>query len=154
MDFDEIRLDAGGTAFFYGNERLLANHKIGVLASRKCPAATILEAHNRFKELAAENRTIVSGFHSPLEQECLRLLLRDGGNIVFCVARGLEKMRIKKEWRNAIEEDRMLIVSQCKPSIDHITKEQTKQRNRLVVQISDELYTPYVQPGGSLAELL
>ncbi len=127
-----------------GNVGLLQEYKIGLLASRKCPAAKILEAHERFKQFAAEGRTIVSGFHSPLEQECLRLMLRDGRRIIFCAARGIGTMRIKREWRPALDEGWLLFVSTFNPKISHITKEKTHKRNTLVVQLADELYTPSI----------
>jgi len=144
----------GDTVSAIGNPVILQAHKIGVLSSRKCPAARILEAHERFKQFAAEDRTVVSGFHSPLERECLRLMLRDGGKIIICLARGLGTMRIKKEWRPAVGEGRLLLISQFKPEIRHITKEQTLKRNQLVISLADELYTPYVANGGELSRLL
>ncbi len=152
-DLQNIEL-AGAQFTAIGNADLLNGHKIGLLCSRRCPALTILEAHERFKHFASVGMTVVSGFHSPLEQECLRLMLRDGGNIIFCAARGLGRMLIKKEWRPALSEGRLLFISTFKPEIGHITKEQTRQRNQLVVRLADELYTPFIQTGGALEKIL
>ena len=56
-------------------------------------------------------RCIISGFHSPIEKECLYILLRGSQPIVICPARSLERMRIPVEWRESIVKGRLLLLS-------------------------------------------
>ena len=44
---------------------------------------------------------VIGGFQSPMEKECLRILLRGDQPVVVCPARGIENMRIPREWREA-----------------------------------------------------
>jgi len=68
-----------------GDKSLLDRRKQGLLCSRRCPAATILEAHDRFKLWAKDDSiAVISGFHSPVEKECLHLLLSGKAGIILC----------------------------------------------------------------------
>jgi predicted Rossmann fold nucleotide-binding protein DprA/Smf involved in DNA uptake len=133
-----------------GNPVLLDQPKIGLLCSRKCPAARILEAHGFFKQWAADAKaTIISGFHSPVEKECLNLLLKGKANIIFCPAREIEHMRMPSDWKSALAAGRMLILS---PYTEKRADNRTiDRRNQLVAALADELYIPYATPGGNLA---
>ncbi len=136
-----------------GNTALLDRNKIGLFCSRKCPAVKILEAYDQFKKWAADpEATIISGFHSPVEKECFKLLLAGKANIILCPARELEHLRISKEWRPALEEGRMLVISSLKEK--RADKQTTFQRNELVSKLADELYVPYVSPDSDLNRIL
>lgn len=134
-----------------GNADLLARRMTGLLCSRKCPADRILEAYERFKQWAADpSITIISGFHSPVEKECLRLLLKGKANIIICPAREIEHMRIPSDWESAMETGRMLILSPF--SEKRATARTIDSRNRLVADLANELYVPYAAPGGNLVQ--
>ena len=135
-----------------GNVALLEHSKTGLLCSRKCPADKILEAYERFKVWAANpEMTVVSGFHSPVEKECLRLLLKGRANIILCLAREVEHMRLFKDWKAALDAGRMLILS---PFAEKRADTRTTQlRNQLILDFTDNLYIPYASVGGSLAQL-
>lgn len=132
-----------------GNADLLNRLKTGLLCSRKCPADKILEAYDQFKIWTADpETTVVSGFHSPVEKECLRLLLKGNANIILCPAREIKHLRIPKDWKPALEEDRMLILSPFKEK--RADSRTIDRRNHLVADLADTLYVPYATPGGNL----
>ncbi|MDG5996712.1 MAG: hypothetical protein E3K33_07075 [Candidatus Brocadia sp.] len=54
---------------------------------------------------------VVGGFHSPVERECLTVLLRGSQPVIICPARSIEGMRIPGTWRRPIDEGRLLILS-------------------------------------------
>lgn len=132
-----------------GNADLLNRPKTGLLCSRKCPADKILEAYDRFKEWASNPEiTVISGFHSPVEKECLRLLLKGKASIILCPAREIVYLRISNPWKNALAENRMLILS---PFAEKRADSRTiARRNPLVVSLSKNLYIPYVTPDGRI----
>jgi len=43
--------------------------------------------------------TVISGFHTPVEKECLRILLRGSQPVIICPARSIEGMRIPPTWK-------------------------------------------------------
>ena len=132
-----------------GNADLLNRSKTGLLCSRKCPADKILEAYDQFKTWAADPEiTVVSGFHSPVEKECLRQLLNGAASIILCPAREIEHLKVSKDWKSALAEDRMLILSLFKGK--RADTRTIDRRNRLVADLADELYIPYAALGGRL----
>jgi len=133
-----------------GNTSLLKYHKAGLFCSRKCPADKILEAYDRFKEWASNpEMTVISGFHSPVEKECLRLLLKGKASIILCPAREIGHLRLSKDWESTLDEGRMLILS---PFTEKRADTRTiARRNQLVADLADDLYIPYTTPGGILA---
>jgi len=154
-----------------GNTDLLKRPKTGLLCSRKCPADKILEAYDQFKAWAADPESvIISSFHSPVERECLRLLLKGKAGIILCPAREIETMRLPRDchslrslprkngasltsfgWKPALDEGRMLILSpftEKRPSAQAIDR-----RNQFVAALADNLYIPYATPGGNLVNL-
>jgi len=134
---------------FIGEKMLIEHRKQGLLCSRRCPAATILEAHDRFKLWAKDpSISVVSGFHSPVEKECLRLLLCGQAGVILCPAREIEHLRLRPEWKPALEAGRMLILSPFnnrQPDADTC--------DRLVADLADHLYIPYAGTSGLLADL-
>lgn len=48
----------------------------GLFCSRKCPGSLILPAFDHVVALRDAGKSVVSGFHSEMEQECLKILLR------------------------------------------------------------------------------
>ncbi|MFO7937987.1 MAG: hypothetical protein R6V06_10350 [Kiritimatiellia bacterium] len=136
-----------------GRTALLNRHKIALFCSRKCPAGKIMEAYDQFKVWSTDLQvTIISGFHSPVEKECFKLLLAGKANIILCPAREIEHLRILKEWQLAIYYGRMLIISPFKEK--RADKQSTFQRNELVAQLADELYVPYVSPDSDLNRII
>src|SRR5437867_9850607 len=73
-----------------GNLDLLALPKTALLCSARCPGEAILRAYDQAAKWRAEGRCVISGFHSPMEKECLRLLLC-GQQPIICPARALPK---------------------------------------------------------------
>ena len=130
-----------------GDSRLLASPKIALLCSIKCPGSVILQTYDLMRELRNESITVVSGFHSPMERECLNILLRGTCGIVICYARSLPK-RIPAELRKPIDEDRLLLRSAFDDGYNHITKRSSAERNRQVADLGDILFVPYASPGG------
>ena len=46
---------------------------------------------------------VIGGFHSPIEKDCLDLLLRGTQPVIICPARNIENMRIGKEYRESLD---------------------------------------------------
>jgi hypothetical protein len=59
-----------------------------LFCSARCPGRAILAAHDQAALWRDEGRCVVGGFHSPVEEECLRILLRGRQPVIVCPARG------------------------------------------------------------------
>ncbi len=101
----------------------------------------------------AENRAVISGFHTPVEKECLRIFLRGPQTLVICPARGLDPFQLPAEWQSKCDRRELLIISSFDSSIRRPTKETAEIRNRLVIDLATHATIIHATPGGSLEAL-
>lgn len=133
-----------------GATALLAEPLLGFIASRECPGHVLLETLDRVPEWVKAGRVIVSGFHSPLEQQVLRSVLRRKGRVVKVLARGMTDYRPTAEEREPLAAGRMLVITACPPEVRRITRETALARNRLVLALASEIIAPYVTANSPL----
>lgn len=94
-----------------GAPQLLDQPLTAFFASRQCPGAAIRAAMDWALEQASARRAVVGGFHSPLEQSVLRLLLEAHNPVVAVLARPVGDARLKPGWETAITGSSMAVVS-------------------------------------------
>ena len=149
-----LKTDAPETIWSWGNVNLLGsrddlqNGELWALfCSSKCPGEIILKAHDLAQRFRRLGESTIGGFHTPVEKECLRVLLRGEQSIVICPARSIENMRLKPEWKRALSENRLLILS-CFPSkFRRSTVELARQRNMFVAAIADRIFFAHAAEG-------
>ncbi|MEC4676219.1 MAG: DNA-processing protein DprA [Nitrospirota bacterium] len=129
-----------------GNPDILQNNTLAIFSSKKCPGSLIIKTYDFMKESRVSDITVISGFHSPIERECLNILLRGKQSVIICPARSIENMRIKPEYKKPIEEGRLLFLSPFDIKHNRISSERADKRNQFVAAISDEFFVPYAEP--------
>jgi len=137
-----------------GNLAPLDEPLLGLLASRECPGRVLLETLDRVPAWVKAGRVILSGFHSPLEQQVLRSALRRHGRVVKVLARSLTDYRPLPEEREPLTTGRMLVLSACPPEVRRTTRDSAIARNRLVIALATDIVVPHVAAGSPLAALL
>jgi predicted Rossmann fold nucleotide-binding protein DprA/Smf involved in DNA uptake len=136
-----------------GPVNLLTVHKTALFCSARAPGDVILRAHDTARQLRDEGVTVVSGFHSPIEKDCLDILLRGEQAIIICLARAMEKIRLPSGWRSALDTGRLLILSPFKKRPTRPTVESARQRNELVAALADDVLIIHATPGGQIDKL-
>jgi len=145
--------DAPSRLWAIGSPEILAERKIGLFCSVRCPGDAILGAYDAARKIRDEGVTVVSGFHSPVEKECLRILLRGKQPVIMCLARSMIKIRIPTEWRPTLDSGRLLLLSPFEKFPRRPTIESARQRNELVAALSDEVLIIHSTPGGSIERI-
>jgi predicted Rossmann fold nucleotide-binding protein DprA/Smf involved in DNA uptake len=130
-----------------GNLDILDQPMLALFCSSQCPGSIILQTYDFVSALRNSGAPVISGFHSPVEKECLRLLLRGSQPIVICPARSIERMRIPTEWRDALAAGRLLILSPFEPHHRRVTAETAQYRNLFVAALADRILIPHAAPG-------
>ena len=97
---------APATLSALGNLDLLSLPKTALFCSARCPGSAILAAYDQAAIWRDSGRCIISGFHSPVEKECLQILLRGKQPIIICPARALPK-RLPPEWQKPLADGRL-----------------------------------------------
>ncbi len=127
-----------------GNPALWNAEKLGVLCSRK-------DDTNIAPTAIPGASVYLSGFHSPMEKEVFIRLLEHRRRIIWCPAWGLETSAFVPGVREALEQNRMLILEMRDTDG---TLAAAEARNRFVIQHADKLFIPHKTPGGMLDRLL
>jgi predicted Rossmann fold nucleotide-binding protein DprA/Smf involved in DNA uptake len=136
-----------------GASQLLDQPLTAFFASRQCPGAAIRAAMDWALEQASARRAVVGGFHSPLEQSVLHLLLEARSPVVAVLARPVADARLKPEWETAIAGGNMAVVS-CSTQAKRLTTEEALERNELAAGLAERIVIAYANAGGGLARQL
>ena len=136
-----------------GNPEILQNRMIALFCSVKCPGRLILKTYDLFQELRHTGLTVIGGFHSSMERECLTILLRGAQPIIICLARSIERMRIPSEYREPLTAGRLLLISPFMERPRRPSVKTTIYRNQLVAALADRVFVAYAEPSGKTESL-
>lgn len=101
---------------------------------------------------ARAKKVVISGFHSPLEQSVLTVLIEARSPLVVVLARPLEGARLSHEWAEPLEQEHMAVVSAATTAV-RLTGELAVARNNLVAQVASQIVVAHASPGGALEGL-
>ena len=127
---------------------------LAVFCSEKTPASVLLQLQDLVNHWRYHGPIIMSGFQSIGENEMLSVLLRGPQPIIICMARGIEKMRIKPAWKTPFEENRLLLVSPFGENVKRSTAKTGYQRNLTAAGLADKVLIAHAQPGSKTERLV
>jgi predicted Rossmann fold nucleotide-binding protein DprA/Smf involved in DNA uptake len=136
-----------------GNLYLLSRPMTALFCSGRCPGNMILRAYDQAAQWRDTGHCVISGFHSPVEKECLRILLRGEPPIIICPARAMPQ-RIARELKAPLAAGRLLILSAFPTTQTRVTAELAARRNAVVSALATETLILHVTPGGRLERSL
>ncbi len=136
-----------------GSMDILNNHKTAFLCSRKCPAEVILQTYEWAIGMRDRGECVISGFHSRIEKDVLKYLLKGSQPLIIVLARGMKK-RVESELAAAVAEQRLLIISPFEEKVKRVTKETSHLRNKYMLELADAIHIPYYTKGGMIEQAL
>jgi hypothetical protein len=114
----------------------------------------ILKTFDAITAMRDEGRTLIGGFHSPMERECLAILLRGRQPVIWVPARNIVGMRLKPELQPAFAAGRLLILSPFEPKHKRITVALADARNRFVGALADRVFVAHAAPASRTLALV
>lgn len=136
-----------------GNIKLLEEYKTAFICSRKIPAGVVLKSYDWAIAMRNEGKCVISGFHSPIEKDIFHFLIKGNQPIILVLARGMIR-EIPPKVEKAVIDNRLLMITPFKDEITRVTQETAWIRNRLMIELADEAFFPYVSKGGSLDQII
>lgn len=126
---------------YLGNKELLKKRKVGFLASRKISTLSVLPTLDWAMQMSKQEETaIVSGFHSRMEKDVLKILLQGKCGIIIVLARGMYR-KIPQEYTEVLIQQRILFISFEKDSVTRVSEISAHRRNEYVKSLADEMKT-------------
>jgi len=144
---------AGHDCRAIGDMGILDRAKLALFCSIKCPGELILKLFDLAKELRDRSVGVISGFHAPMDKECLDILLRGKGPIAWCPARSIDGMRLRPEYKKAVLEKRLFIFSPFTENKRRMSALMAERRNDMVATLAERLFVAYASPGGKIEHL-
>lgn len=154
----EIGPPAGVDSFFtrkprklwcVGDPAILKRGVLGVISARKIDRGLASSTSELLRQLALlANFSFMGGWHSPLEEEALRILWVYPVRIIFCLPKDLRRFVPSPEIKNGISEGRLLLLTHCSPRAKRISRDASLRRNLLVAAASQGLLV-LAAPAGS-----
>lgn len=135
-----------------GQQDLLALPMTAFFASRQCPGTAIRVAMDWALQQARAKSVVISGFHSPLEQSVLTVLLQARSPAVAVLARPVDGAKLPTEWAEPLAQGHLTVVSSA-TKLARLTQDAATARNDHVAQLADDIVVAYASPSGTLADL-
>jgi predicted Rossmann fold nucleotide-binding protein DprA/Smf involved in DNA uptake len=136
-----------------GNLDILKTPLLGLFCSTRCPGNVILRTYDLALALREAEVPIISGFHTPMEKECLDVFLRGTQPVVLCPARDIQRLRLPAAWRKPLAEGRLLIVSAIAAAQRRTTAALAEQRNRFVATLAQTICVAHAAPDSRTEQL-
>ena len=130
-----------------GNLHLLQEPLTALFCSNRCPGDLILKTYDIAKAMRNAGVPVIGGFQTPMEKECLRLLLRGEQPVVVCPARGIDNMRIPRDWRPALDDGRLLVITPFPATVKRPKADVAARRNELVASLASRVFIAHAAPG-------
>lgn len=121
---------------------------IALFCSIQCSEAVIRQTYELAHAFRDAGVTVISGFHSPLEKECLEILLQGEQPVIACPARSIERLRLLATWRTALENGRFLLLSPFEEEQKRPTSARALVRNQFIAALADVVFITHATPGG------
>ncbi|MEA1883328.1 MAG: DNA-processing protein DprA [Thermotogota bacterium] len=138
--------DAPDTITAIGNLDILSHNSTAFFCSTKCPGDLIVKTYDIAQILRDAGMTVISGFHSPMERECLTILLRGTQPVIICPARSINNMRINKKYKKPLKNGRLLFISPFDETQPRISVRSSHYRNLFVAALSAAIFIAHASP--------
>jgi len=139
---------APGSITAAGNLDILKHPGIGLICSIQCPGSIIIKTFDVIRRLRDEKIVMIGGFHSPMERECLDILLRGSQPVILCPAKSLRNLRMGKAARKALAEGRLLVLSFFGDEVRRATSFEALLRNDMVAALAEAIFVPHAVKNG------
>lgn len=122
---------------YLGNKELLHKRKVGFLASRKISTLSVLPTLDWAMQMSKQEEVaIISGFHSRMERDVLKILLQGKCGIIIVLARGMYR-KVPQQYKEAMESNRILFISYEKDTVTRVSEASAHKRNNYVMNLAD-----------------
>lgn len=132
---------------------MLAGKSIAFFCSQSCPGDVILKAQDWANARGPGDAPVISGFHTSVERDVLRILLRGGAPVIQVLARALDGARLPATLRDAENAGGALIVSPFAATVRQTTARTAEKCNRYILTRAATILFAHASPGGKTEAL-
>ncbi len=136
---------------------MLTSSPIAFFCSQSCPGDVILRAQDWANARDSQSAPVIGGFHTPVERDVLRILLRSSAPVTIVLARAVTGWRppapLSAAIRDAIATGLAEIVSPFPETHRRTTAASAEARNRHILTLVPTILISHAALGGKTEEL-
>lgn len=139
------------TPTYLGNMRLLEQKNIvAYFCSQRYRPKAIMATYDWANALS--EKVVISTFHSPLERDVLSILLKRKIPAIIVLPKRMYR-RIPEQYKEALNEGRLLFISLTTDNIIRIGKENAHKANQYALSLAQEIVFGTINPDSSTERL-
>ena len=120
-----------------GNAQILRRPLLALISARQIECDLAVISLQIMQQLAAsKNISFISGWHSQLEQNCLRIVLAEQAALVFCTAKALGRFKPSEKLKELVDQNKALLLTHCTPNAKRMSRGASIRRNELVIELA------------------
>lgn len=132
---------------------VLARAPIAFFCSKACPSDIILKAQDWANARGPESAPVIGGFHTPIERDVLRILLRGGAPVILVLARAVQGYRMSPAIKAAVTAGTADISSPFPATQTRTTAATAEARNRHILTLCGAILIAHAAPNGKTESL-
>jgi hypothetical protein len=121
---------------------------IAFFCSKICPGDVILKAQDWANARGPDSAPVIGGFHTPIERDVLRILLRGSAPVTIVLARAVQGYRMSPAVKAAVTAGTAQIVSPFPAFQTRTTATTAETRNRHILTLCGSVLFAHAAPGG------
>ena len=139
--------------WYLGNTSLLKQPLVGITSARAGASDLSPNTGELLRRLVGLEATFIGGWHSPLEKESLKTLLRESPPTIICLAKSVNRFGFFQELKTLLNQDRLLLLTHCSPNAKRISRDASIRRNHLVAGLANVLLVLAAPEGSATFKL-
>jgi predicted Rossmann fold nucleotide-binding protein DprA/Smf involved in DNA uptake len=137
-----------------GNAQILRRPLLALISARQIECDLAVISLQIMQQLtASKNISFISGWHSQLEQKCLRIVLAEQAALVFCTAKALDRFKPSEKLKELVDQNKALLLTHCTPNAKRMSRGASIRRNELVIALAAVLLVPSAPEGSESLNL-
>ena len=112
---------------------------LAVFCSNSCPGDIILKIQDWANARSATSIPVIGGFHTPIEKEVLRILIRNSAPVIYVLARNLEGWRKPRTIAEAMSRGNVIAVSPFTTKQTQTTANSANIRNEFIIAKANQV---------------
>jgi hypothetical protein len=132
---------------------VLARAPIAFFCSKACPGDLILKAQDWANARGPDSAPVIGGFHTPIERDVLRILLRGAAPVTIVLARAVQGYRTSPAVKAAVTAGTAQIISPFPVAQTRTTAATAETRNHHILTLCGSVLIANAAPGGKTEAL-
>ena len=130
----------------------LEDKKLAFFCSKSCPGDIILKAQDWANARNGDSIAVIGGFHTPVEKEVLRILIRNAAPVIYVLSTNMERWKKSLAIAKAMKNGSLIAISPFKKKTP-ANERSAALRNDYIISQTNEILIAHASQSGKTEAL-